>query len=190
MTDNEANSEPAYGRLIREAKEQAFHARRKLRREQPRVNHQTKLEAATALADYQDVLQDYAGERALELPWQERLPVDLDKLLTQTIRAKESVPSRNPNACTTTEMPAVVQLNAQDLIQLAKELDSIAKELGFAADAKQPTPHEEASMSDLRGLLKARGQDAALDNLPTTEADSNDNEGASPEALPDGGEAE
>ena len=185
---NDDHSETPYGRLIREAKEEAFHARRQLRREQPSPTPVTKREVATALADYYDVLSDYAGERALETPWGERLGVDMDALLTNTTTVDVPVfESRNKNATEKKEMPAVINVGAQDLIAIGKELDKIAKELGFAASAKQPTPHEEASMSDLRGLLKARGQTEALKNLP--EGDEEDDAEAET-AVTDGGEEE
>ncbi len=173
MTDQRDSSETAFGRLIREAKEEAFHARRKLRREQPTPSTSTKRDVADALADYQDVLKDYADEQALEQPWQERIPYDIDRLLADTTTIEQSVPSRNPDATKTVEVPAVANVPARDLINIGKELDSIAKELGFAADAKQPTPHEEASMTDLRGLLRARGQGDALDNLPEGDETAN-----------------
>ncbi len=186
MTDNsDTNSETPFGRLIREAKEEAFHARRKLRREQPNPSFNTKRSVAEALADYHDVLEDYADERALQTAWNERIPVDCDALLDETTTLDRPISSRNRDAAEPATVPAVANLSARELLTLAKELDKIAKELGFAAEAKQPTPHEEASMSDLRGLLEARGQSEALDNLPDTDTSS---ESGSEQAVTDGGE--
>lgn len=179
MTDSADQGENGYGRLIREAKEEAFHARRRLRREQPTPSQGTKQEVAVALADYHDVLLDYADERALDVAWDERLPVDPDALLGETVTVEQSVPARNRAAAETVDVPAAATLAAHQLLSLAKELDAIAKELGFAASAKKPTPGEEASMGDLRGLLKSRGQDQALEFLPEGDDEQ--------EAVTDGG---
>lgn len=154
-------------RLIREAKEEAFHCRRQVRREQPSPSSASKRQLATALADFRDVLWDYHGERALKTPWGEReVDVDVvDALLTETTSTSRSL-NRRGSAAETVEVPLVETVSAEHLIRIGKELDAIAKELGFAAAAKDPVPNEEADMSDLRGLLKARGQEGALEKLP------------------------
>lgn len=154
-------------RLIREAKEECFHARRKLRREQPDPSEQTRQLLCAALGDYRDVLWDYHDERALETPWDERA-VDVDVVeqwLSQTVKSNDDLPRRG-DAQTAVTVPMSRHVPATQLLHVAKELDAIAKELGFAAPAKDPTPNEEAELSDLRGLLKSRGQTEAMDNLP------------------------
>lgn len=167
MSDQDAQgTETAFARLIREAKEEAFHARRQLRREQPNPSRETKREVAAAVADYYDVLVDYADERALKTEWDDRLDVDPDALLGETVTVEQSIDSANPHATETVEQPYVIALSAEQLTSIAKELDSVAKELGFAASAKDPTPNTKAEREDLAGLLKARGQDQALENLP------------------------
>lgn len=163
---NSDDSKPGYDRLIREAKEEAFHARRRLRREQPSPSAQTKREVAVALADYHDVLTDYRDEQALDADWGERMAVDPDVLLGRTVAVERGVPSRNRSATETVEMPAAATLSPTDLLALAKELDAIAKELGFAAKARDKTPRDEATMDDLRALLETRGQTDSADRLP------------------------
>jgi len=153
-------------RLIREAKEQAYHARRQLRHDLPSPSGEAKRQLAVALADYRDVLSDYRNERALDVDWDEReVDIDIiDRLLSQTTTASQSLNRRgSPTESVTVQL--VEQVDPQVLISVAKELDSIAKELGFAAAAKDPTPSEEADKSDLRGLLRARDQGEALDPL-------------------------
>jgi len=153
-------------RLIREAKEQAYHARRQLRHDLPAPSGESKRQLAVALADYRDVLSDYRNERALDVDWDEReVDIDIiDRLLSQTTTASQSLNRRgSPTESVTVQL--VEQVDPQVLISVAKELDSIAKELGFAAAAKDPTPSEEADKSDLRGLLRARDQGEALDHL-------------------------
>lgn len=166
MSDDADTGETPFGRLIREAKEEAFHARRQLRREQPGPSPEAKRELAQAIADYHDVLRDYADERALEKPWDDRFRLDPDALLDQTVDVEQAVASRNGNATEPATVPAAATLPARQLLDLAKELDAIAKELGFAASAKQPTPNTEATTDDLMGILRARDQEQALENFP------------------------
>ena len=51
--------ESGFRRLIRNAKEEAYHARRMLRREMPNPGIDAKHEAAVAHSDYRDILWDY-----------------------------------------------------------------------------------------------------------------------------------
>lgn len=137
MTKQQESTETPFGRLVREVKEEAFHARRKLRREQPGPSEETKYDVAAALADYYDALSDYADEETLDTPLDERLPFDLTTLFDETVTVKEPVPSRNRHACDDRTMPAVVKLPASELHNLGKELDAAAKELGFAAPVEE-----------------------------------------------------
>lgn len=173
MSDrDDAGSETGFRRLIREAKEEAFHARRQLRRDQLRGDQpgpgvQAKLDAAVALADYRDVLYDYHDEGALKTPWGEReVDVDaLDRYLSETT-VQEKELNRRGEASEPVTVPKVADISTEYLFRAGKELDAIAKELGFAASAHTPTPHTETSEKDLIGLLSARGQEQALENLP------------------------
>lgn len=170
-SDRRNEGESAGRRLIREVKEEAWHARCAVRREMPTPSAGAKRELTVALADYRDLLSDYANERALEKAWDER-DVDVDSLrhlLTKTTTISESVPRRG-NAKKTVTVQLAATVDASVLIQIGKELDAIAKELDFAPQAKDPTPSEEADMSDLRGLMKARGQEEALEFLPEDDA--------------------
>lgn len=58
------------------------------------------------------------------------------------------------------------RLGAQQLVAVSMLLDDLAAQLGFAASTKQQTPHDEADKSDLKALLKARGQDEAAERVP------------------------
>lgn len=167
MSDRTDDADTADRRLIREAKEEAWHQRRKLRREMPHPSGETKREVACALADYRDLLCDYRDERALQTPWDERTPNpdDVDRLLRETTTIEEPVAYRK-SATRTREVPLAHEVGADWLLDVADELDAIAKELGFAASASDPVPEDEATMDDLRGLLKARGQETALGHLP------------------------
>lgn len=164
---DESTGESRDRKLIREAKEEAFHARRALRREMPNPSGHAKKQLASALADYRDILSDYRDERALDTKWDEReVDVDvLDELLASTTTSRQPLPRRG-SPTQEVEVQLVTQVTGHYLIDIAKELDSIAKELGFSASAKQPTPSEEATEEDVHALLKARGQEQSADNLP------------------------
>lgn len=187
MSDYEdAGSETGFRRLIREAKEEAFKARQHLRRDQlqhdrPGASVEAKANTAIALADYRDVLYDYHDEGALKTPWDKR-DVDIDLLddyLAGTTTGEKELPRRG-SPTVSEPVPKVKDAPVDYLFQVGKELDAIAKELGFAASARDKTPSDEASMDDLRGLLKARGQTEALRNLPggDEEADKLEEAGA------------
>ena len=171
MSSAEKPPDPTgYDRLIREVKERTFQARRQLRRELPDPTPGTKQDVVAATADYFDVLEDYADDRALEKPFDERIEINPNVLLGKTTEGERRVESQNPNASKTATVPLAATINPARLMNLAKELDAIAKELGFAASTRDVTPNEEASMDDVRGLLKARGQTRALKNLPDGDA--------------------
>jgi hypothetical protein len=166
MSADDSSSEGRDRRLIREAKEQAFHARRQVRQRQPSPDGEAKRQLAVALADYRDVLSDYRDERALETDWEKRdVDVDIiDDVLARTTTSKRTLNRRgSPTESVTVQL--VEEVDPRLLIDIGKELDAIAKELGFAAAANDPTPSEEADKSDLRGLLRARDQGEALNHL-------------------------
>jgi hypothetical protein len=172
MSDQQTDRESGFRRLIREAKEEAFHARRQLRRELPSPSTDTKRRVAEALADYRDLLSDYHDERVLKTPWGERdVDVDvLDAYLSETVPVERPL-DRRGGAVETVEAPRVARVRPARLFEIGKELDAIAKELGFAASARDQTPSEEATMDDLRGLLKSRGQSEALEQIPDPRGD-------------------
>jgi hypothetical protein len=169
--------ESAGQRLIREAREEAWHCRRRLRRELPNPTRQAKWDLAVALADYHDLLSNYNSERALQTAWDER-PVNVDaieEILNQVTKGYKSM-NRRGNAQRPADVPLVEEVDGRYLIKIGKELDKIAKELGFAPKANNPPPHGKASMGDLRGLLSVRGQGEALDLLPEAKDDEEEAE--------------
>jgi len=167
MSDYDDDTDSGFQRLIREVKEEAFHARRRLRRELPSPSVEAKRETAAALSDYRDVLWDYREEGVLEEAWDER-PVNVDEVdryLTEQTLVEKSM-NRRGHAQNSEVAPLIDDIPAQNLFAIGKELDAIAKELGFAASTRDTTPDDDADMGDLRALLKARGQTEALENLP------------------------
>lgn len=152
--------------LIMGAKAEAFEARRTVRRELPDPSQGSREDLAAAIGDYYDLLSDYRDEGALDESFDERFSLNIDKLLKDTMVIEQSISSRNPHAVEEVEVPRVLDLTPTQLIGIAKELDDIAKELGFAAPARDPTPGTEATHDDVRQLLRSRGQTEALDHLP------------------------
>jgi len=131
------NRDHQYERPIKQVKYEAFQARRKVRRELPSVSPQTKLELAEILDDYRDQLSDYRHDTALETAWDERkLDVDvIEELLNQTVDLQTGTDWLGRPQYQT--MPKVAEVDARYLIRIGKELDSIAMELGFAANSKE-----------------------------------------------------
>ncbi len=131
---SDETSNQAHERPIIEAKYEAFRARDQLRGELPSPSLSTKRQAARAIANYRDQLVDYRDEGVLETPWDER-PVNVDivdDLLEQTVEINDSTDWAGRNQ--EKSVPAVARLDARHLIDIGKELDAIAKELGKAAN--------------------------------------------------------
>lgn len=162
---DDGDGDRGFRRQIRETKEEAFQARRILRRGLPDPDAETRLEVATVLSDYRDLLSDYASESALKTPWDERDVDWIDQALSETVPIERELPRRG-HQTKTVELPAVAAIDPHELLDLGKELDAIAKELGFAASARDQTENTEASEDDIVHLLTARGQDDALEQLP------------------------
>lgn len=162
--DNDDNDR-GFRRIVREAKEEAYHARRQLRREAPEPSMQTKLQVAAALADYHDVLSDYHRENSLRTPWEERDVDWIETVFTETTEIEVPL-NRRGRATKSKDVPKAAAVDSRKLYELGKRLDAIAKDLGFAAAAKDTTPGGDANPEDLVNLLQARGQDDAIERLP------------------------
>ncbi len=166
------DSRQRYEKTIEQAKVEAFRRRAAVREELPSPSVETKRRLAEALANYRDQLVDHRGDTSLKEPWDDREPdVDIvDDLLEQTVKVTSS--SDWAGRAKQQSVPAVAKLDAKHLIEIGKELDAIAKELGFGANTRDTTPEDEADLGDLRALLKSRGQTEALKNLPGSGSES------------------
>lgn len=159
MTEEDNSGETASQRLIREAKEEAWHARRALHRDLPNPSPETKWQLATALADYRDLLVDYRDEDALDTEWGDReTNVDMiERLLSQTTTIEVSL-NRRGNATETDTVPLVMsdQVTPGLLIDIAKELDSIFAELGFGPTVEGSTHRTEITEETIEEVEKWR----------------------------------
>lgn len=161
----------ALGREIGQRMERAYTALETLDAYRPGVPGKVKKDVGVQLNSYRRVLKRYRNERALEVAWDERdVNVDLlDRYMSEVVVKEKPLPRRGDAADPEGETNlAITQMPTQQLIRIGEELHDIAKELGFAKQAKSPTPNTEATRDDLAGLLKARGQEQALENLPAS----------------------
>jgi hypothetical protein len=135
-----------YARMIREAKEQCFQARRALRGDLPDPDTETMRALAIETAAYFDALLAYleeSAERPDGVRWQERLPVDPERLVGETVEIEEVNKVGRTQRRETREVPVATQMDPGDLIELGKELDKTAVDLGFGAETADPVPNAE-----------------------------------------------
>jgi len=135
--DDSGRREYEYEKPIRQVKNEAFQARRKVRRELPSPSPETKFELGEVLEDYRDLLSDFREDSALETAWSDReVNVDvIEQLLNESVDVRTGTDWRDRPQYQT--MPKVSQVDARYLIRIGKELDAIAMELGFAPDSKE-----------------------------------------------------
>jgi hypothetical protein len=145
MSSSESATESGHGRIVREAKEQAFHARRALRAELPDPSTATKREVAVETAAYADAIEAYADDAAKspEEDWRDELPVDPERLVGESVVATETRANGRGQVQESRRVPAVVQVNAETLLELGQELDRVANRLGFGAQTKNSVPKTE-----------------------------------------------
>jgi len=135
-----------YARMIREAKEQCFQGRRALRRDLPDPDTEAMRALAIETAAYFDALLAYleeSAERRDGIQWQERLPVDPERLVGETVEIEETRQVGRTQRRETKEVPVATQMDPGVLIEVGKELDKIATDLGFAAETDDPIPNSE-----------------------------------------------
>lgn len=165
-TDDEQAAQPAK-RVIFGTRERVQEVRNIYHRERVNgsVSPATHRELATAALQYRDVLAEHSEEGVVRDKWEESGVDGLETLVGETRVVEVEAPGRTANT-RTERKPAVLTVPHYQIYQATKALDTLAKELGFAASAREKTASEEASMSDLRGLLKGRGQKEAMQFLP------------------------
>jgi hypothetical protein len=154
-------------KIVRSAREEAAVAVRQFNnaRRAGRVTSDVRSELARAALNYYDALYEYRDEGALDTEWSERGIEWLEAAADRTVTVDKRLPRRN-GATQKTQKPAILTVAPSRLRDAIRELNDVAKELGFSRSAREVTPSDEADMSDLRGLLKSRGQTEALKNLP------------------------
>jgi len=67
---------------------------------------------------------------------------------------------------TTKKVPAIDGLDPEFVLELIRELDDVATQLGHGPTSRDTVPNDKATHDDLQALLSARGQTDAVENLP------------------------
>lgn len=101
------------------------------------ISNETHRELAIAALQYYDVLYEFRGESVIgDSDWPDISP--LRERVGQTVtRRTQSDAFGEPT--TTEEVPAVMLLPVDEIVELTEELDDLAKTLGFAAKADEVT---------------------------------------------------
>jgi hypothetical protein len=182
--EDQPSARPA-ARVIYRTRERVQEVRNRYHRERVfgGVSDATHRELATVALQYRDVLAEHSDEGVVKDKWEESGVDNLEALVGQTQTVEEVAPGRTSNTQTVTK-PAVLTVPLVEIYHATKELDSLAKELGLAADVREKTPEDEGTLEDLYHLLGRRGQTDAQERLPfDPEADEDESE-----AVADGGE--
>jgi len=127
------------------------------------VTESTHLALAEVVVQYYDVLWEHHDDDAVRGEFPEL--TDIKEALGETTKVPEEAPGDTDNK-RLVEKPAALKINTERLIEASKQLDRTAKKLGFGAETVETTPHDKTRRKDLEALLRARGQDQALENLP------------------------
>lgn len=126
-------------KLIRHAREQMQMARGDYYREKLNgsVSLHTRRELARAAVQYYDVLWEYrVRDQQIKQAW-EQSNVDLiQQLSDETAQVATDTPGDSPGSATA-ERNALVACDPDMVVELTKELDSLANEMGFAAGMRQ-----------------------------------------------------
>ncbi|CAI49734.1 uncharacterized protein NP_7010A (plasmid) [Natronomonas pharaonis DSM 2160] len=128
------------------------------------VSVQTHKELAAACIQYYDVLYEFRDESVLD-------DGDFPNIAPLRQRLGQRVERHQPSAgrgrgVSTQTVPAITEIPVEEILQLTEDLDDLAKKLGFGAQARETTPHDDIGHEDLAALLEARGQDDALEKVP------------------------
>lgn len=101
----------------------------------------TRQLAEEALA-FREVLHKYRTKDALDPEWGDRDIHWIDDYQNRTVLVEEPSPRRNSNTVTE-ERPAILTVDPERLIDVIRNLDDIADELGFSATIEESTPRVE-----------------------------------------------
>lgn len=137
--NTEETSDAGFLRLIRHAREQMQMARGDYYREKLNgsVSLQTRQQLASAAMQYYDVLWEYrVRDQQIKQSWEESNVDLIQQLNDDTTSVKVETPGDSPGN-DTAERNALVACDPNLVIQLTKELDALANEMGFAAGMRQ-----------------------------------------------------
>lgn len=162
-TDERARGHRA---IITEKRMQVQQARDRMSNEgvNGEFSDQTHRLLAARAVQYFDVLHEYRSETAIkDAEWP-----DINKIRSRLGKTRAVIETSGGRGVgvATRQVPAVTAVPIHEILNVTKQLDDIAKDLGFSEPATETTPHDEADHDDLRGLVDLRSQDQALEELP------------------------
>ncbi|MWG35889.1 hypothetical protein [Halomarina oriensis] len=164
-SQHEESSDPRPKRIIYEAREEVQRVRNQFWRESVHLGRprpSTKRELATVAIQFYDVLSEHSDEKAVTDEWTEAIDVLRESLDSTTTVAVEA--PGDTTAMRHVERPAITQLSANTIVSVTKQLDRCAKALGFGAQIRDPTHHDEATLEHLEQFTMQRGQATAMDH--------------------------
>lgn len=142
--DSGESRSPAF-RLIHHYREQAMgavHRYNQRKVTERAVGTTIQQDLATAALNYYYALYEFRDAGALQEEWDDRGVAWLEEAEGQTVTVEESVPRAN-GATKTVEKPLLRTVSPQKLKRAILELNDIANELGFSAEASGSSPRTE-----------------------------------------------
>lgn len=124
-------------RIIYDIREQVQAARNEVYSElvgRGAVSLDSRRQLATATVQYWDVLREYRDEREDE--WEEAGVDQLATAIGSTVAVETAAPG-DTTATQTEERPALLSVDAQQILQISKRLDELANDLGFSASVSE-----------------------------------------------------
>lgn len=174
MADGNDRVDPGFRRSIRKVRERAFMAQLRVREQQVAhgfVSEDARRELAGATLALRDRLLTFREDSALTQDWSDYGVDWVETLAGETVRRPEPTPRSNGNH-QTVERPALLYVEPERLMATVRQLDQIARDLGFEAATKDRTPNDKGDLEDLRSLLETRGQTEAAERVPASGGES------------------
>jgi len=130
-------SEDGFTRLVREARQQMQNARNLYWREKNSGNGSVSWDVRELLArraaQYYDILWEFKdNKQTVEQAWDASDVEVINRLSTETKSVEVEAPGDTSNT-KEVQKPALAAISPQRLVELTKQLDTLANELGFAA---------------------------------------------------------
>lgn len=155
--DEQNQHRSAANRMVYDARERLQAVRNQFWRERVQGEPSPKVRRELAIAALQlyDVLYEHREEEVVESDWNESAATRLQSLLNSTVEVPRDSPGRSSNA-KTVERPAIMAIGADELLQMTKELDDLAKTLGFSANTADGTTRTEITDEMIEEVEKWR----------------------------------
>jgi hypothetical protein len=104
------------------------------------TNHVVDLAKATY--EYHSILYEHHDEDVLDPEWEDRNLDWLNDYRGESVTVEQSAPGMTSNTVEK-EIPAILTVNPERIVQLTRKLDTVRKELGFSAQVSESHPHVE-----------------------------------------------